>query len=111
MRPKVLWLCLLACMVSVGEGRDPPRASTTAVQQPPPAQQGPSQPIPPQAQPAPPPGAGQQAAQVAQQAAAVERNPDWAVTLERIASSVVSIDIDATRAFDTEWNATAQATG
>jgi S1-C subfamily serine protease len=48
---------------------------------------------------------------VAQQAAAVEGNPDWAVTLERIASSVVSIDIDATRAFDTEWNATAQATG
>jgi len=33
------------------------------------------------------------------------------VTLERIASSVVSIDVDATRAFDTEWNATAQATG
>jgi len=48
---------------------------------------------------------------MAQQAAAVEGNPDWAVTLERIASSVVSIDIDATRAFDTEWNATAQATG
>ena len=41
----------------------------------------------------------------------VEGNPDWAVTLERIASSVVSIDIDAMRAFDTEWNTTAQATG
>jgi len=47
----------------------------------------------------------------AQQAAAVEGNPDWAVTLERIAASVVSIDVDATRAFDTEWNSTAQATG
>src|SRR3569833_593373 len=47
-KARVLWLCLLACMVSVGEGRDPPGASTTAVQQPPPAQQGPSQPIPPQ---------------------------------------------------------------
>ena len=35
----------------------------------------------------------------------------WAATLERIASSVVSIKIDQTRAFDTEWNASAQATG
>src|SRR5581483_6603912 len=110
MRP-VLRLCLLACMASVCLARDPPAATTTAVQQPAPAQQGPSQPLPAQAPPALPPGTGQQAAQMAQQAAAVEGNPDWAVTLERIASSVVSIDIDATRAFDTEWNATAQATG
>ncbi|MBV9695928.1 MAG: trypsin-like peptidase domain-containing protein, partial [Gammaproteobacteria bacterium] len=44
-------------------------------------------------------------------AAAVEENPDWAVTLERIAGSVVSINVDATRAFDTEWNSTGQATG
>ncbi|MFO1466718.1 MAG: PDZ domain-containing protein [Steroidobacteraceae bacterium] len=35
----------------------------------------------------------------------------WAQTLESIASGVVSIQIDATRAFDTEWNSTAQATG
>ncbi|HSY06519.1 MAG TPA: trypsin-like peptidase domain-containing protein [Steroidobacteraceae bacterium] len=47
----------------------------------------------------------------AQEAAAVEGNPDWAETLERIAGSVVSIDVDSTRAFDTEWNSTAQATG
>src|SRR5437899_1909976 len=47
----------------------------------------------------------------AQQAAAVEGNPDWADTLERIAGSVVSIDVDSTRAFDTEWNSSAQATG
>jgi len=59
--------------------------------------------------PAPSPGAA--APQIARQAAAVEANPDWAVTLERIAGSVVSIDIDLVRAFDTEWNATAQATG
>jgi S1-C subfamily serine protease len=95
----------------VGAGRDHPAASTTAVQQPPPAQQGPSQPLPAPPPPVPGPGGSQQAAQVAQQAAAVEGNPDWAVTLERIASSVVSIDVDETRAFDTEWNATAQATG
>ena len=35
----------------------------------------------------------------------------WAATLERIAQSVVSIEIDGTRAFDTEWNTSAQATG
>ena len=35
----------------------------------------------------------------------------WASTLERIAESVVSIKIDQTRAFDTEWNSSAQATG
>ena len=35
----------------------------------------------------------------------------WAQTLERISSGVVSIQIDSTRAFDTEWNTTAQATG
>jgi S1-C subfamily serine protease len=37
--------------------------------------------------------------------------PDWARTIERISSGVVAIQIDATRAFDTEWNASAQATG
>jgi S1-C subfamily serine protease len=35
----------------------------------------------------------------------------WRRTLERIASGVVSIKVDATRAFDTEWNESAQATG
>ncbi|MDE2304495.1 MAG: trypsin-like peptidase domain-containing protein [Gammaproteobacteria bacterium] len=35
----------------------------------------------------------------------------WAKTLEHIASGVVSIQIDVPRAFDTEWNETAQATG
>jgi len=58
------------------------------------------------------PGAqSQQASEVVQQAAAIEANPDWTVTLERIASSVVSIEVDAVRAFDTEWNSSAQATG
>lgn len=36
---------------------------------------------------------------------------NWAQTIERIASGVVTIQIDSTRAFDTEWNTTAQATG
>ena len=78
--------------------------------------QPPEPPPPPSANPAarePAPGPRQsaQAAQLAQQAAAAEESPDWAVTLERIASSVVSIEVDAVRAFDTEWNTSAQATG
>jgi pro-apoptotic serine protease NMA111 len=67
--------------------------------------------VPAAARPDTPAPAAAAAPQIAQQAAAVEANPDWAVTLERIAGSVVSIDIDLVRAFDTEWNATAQATG
>ncbi|HKT74516.1 MAG TPA: trypsin-like peptidase domain-containing protein [Steroidobacteraceae bacterium] len=106
----LLLLCLIASVASVCDARDPPAAPTATVQQPGPSQQGPSQPLPVQSPPAPPAG-DKQAAQVAQQAAAVEENPDWAVTLARIASSVVSIDVDSTRAFDTEWNSTAQATG
>jgi pro-apoptotic serine protease NMA111 len=60
---------------------------------------------PAQAQPA------AQPATLAHQATAAEGNPDWSGTLERIVSSVVAINIDEVRAFDTEWNATAQATG
>ena len=37
--------------------------------------------------------------------------PEWTSTLERIASGVVSIRVDSTRAFDTEWNSSSQATG
>ncbi len=37
--------------------------------------------------------------------------PEWAGTLERISTGVVSIRIDSTRAFDTGWNASSQATG
>ncbi|MET0987941.1 MAG: trypsin-like peptidase domain-containing protein [Steroidobacteraceae bacterium] len=35
----------------------------------------------------------------------------WSRTIERVASGVVTIQIDMTRAFDTEWNSSAQATG
>ncbi len=35
----------------------------------------------------------------------------WSETLERIATGVVSIRVDGTRAFDTEWNQSTQATG
>ncbi|MCZ6665040.1 MAG: trypsin-like peptidase domain-containing protein, partial [Gammaproteobacteria bacterium] len=35
----------------------------------------------------------------------------WTETLERISTGVVSIRVDSTRAFDTEWNSSSQATG
>lgn len=35
----------------------------------------------------------------------------WPETIERISPAVLSIQVDATRAFDTEWNASSQATG
>jgi S1-C subfamily serine protease len=37
--------------------------------------------------------------------------PAWDQTLARIAPSVVTIEVDQTRAFDTEWNQSSQATG
>jgi S1-C subfamily serine protease len=40
-----------------------------------------------------------------------EENPAWDRTLERISMSVVTIEIDQTRAFDTDWNQSSQATG
>ena len=43
--------------------------------------------------------------------AAEPGNGGWPATLERIATGVVTIQIDSTRAFDTEWNASSQATG
>ncbi|HEV3286529.1 MAG TPA: S1C family serine protease, partial [Steroidobacteraceae bacterium] len=106
------WLCLLLSCTPVchagpvtpapAPGSSSAPASTTAAV-PAPATPGPAAPRPAPADSQPTPAA--------QQAAAVEGNPDWAETLERIAGSVVSIDVDSTRAFDTEWNTTAQATG
>src|SRR5882724_346079 len=120
---RLLCLCLfLSCAtvyaaggpLSATAGAAAPAAaapSTPAVPQPaPPGESPPAQP-PAQLLPGNPPAVGTQPPPVAQQAAAVEEDPDWAVTLERIASSVVSIEVDATRAFDTEWNTSAQATG
>ena len=47
---------------------------------------------------------------LASQAFAAEERV-WTETLERISSGVVSIRVDSTRAFDTEWNTSTQATG
>ncbi len=93
----------------------PPRQRWQVLRPPPRRRSNPAaalpQPLPPNEARGPAAAAGQQSAQCRSRPPAVEGNPDWAVTLERIASSVVSIDVDATRAFDTEWNTTAQATG
>ncbi len=45
------------------------------------------------------------------QASSQEAAPGWTSTLERISTGVVAIQIDETRAFDTEWNTSSQATG
>jgi len=44
-------------------------------------------------------------------AATAAEDTAWTETLERISSGVVSIRVDSTRAFDTEWNSSSQATG
>src|SRR5205085_413997 len=67
----------------------------------------PGEPGLPQQSPAEPPGQPLPAPQ----AAAVEGNPDWADTLERIAGSVVSTHVGSRRAFDAERTARAPATG
>ncbi len=48
---------------------------------------------------------------LATQGAADDPAVRWTRTLERIAPAVVAIQVDSTRAFDTEWNASSQATG
>jgi len=44
-------------------------------------------------------------------ATAVAQEPAWNTTLDEISSGVVSIQVDSTRAFDTERNQSSQATG
>jgi S1-C subfamily serine protease len=44
-------------------------------------------------------------------AATAAEDTAWTDTLERISTGVVSIRVDSTRAFDTEWNSSSQATG
>ncbi len=48
---------------------------------------------------------------LASMVAAAAEDTEWTETLERISSGVVSIRVDSTRAFDTEWNSSSQATG
>lgn len=48
---------------------------------------------------------------IAGRAVAAGNEQAWAETLKRVSPSVVSIRVDAPRAFDTEWNLSGQATG
>ena len=43
--------------------------------------------------------------------AGAAETPAWEQTLSRVAPSVVTIEVDQARAFDTEWNQSSQATG
>ena len=89
----------------------PPPTQPAQQTQPQPAQQAapeaPDQVLPPGTEPIP--GAAPQVPPL--QTIESEESPAWARTLERIASGVVSIQVDEVRAFDTEWNTSAQATG
>jgi S1-C subfamily serine protease len=123
--PRLLSLCLLASCApfgiaagqqaaspaTVAQSAAPPSAEPVQPRPPtPPRERPPRVPLP-QGRHGRLPGGTPQAAHLARQAAAVEANPTWAATLEHIASSVVSINVDEVRAFDTDWNETAQATG
>src|SRR4051794_9162089 len=113
-RVPLFLLLLITPLATLNAQNSKPQAAPHQQQQNIPSQQSlPGSPPPAVPPPGPPQqGGNQQPPQqgnVAQQAAAVEEDPDWAVTLERIATSVVSIEVDSTRAFDTEWNSTAQA--
>src|SRR5262245_58949015 len=84
---------LLSCGLALAQTEIPPQS------EPPPAQ-GPAQPLPmPQPQMLP------------LATIETEESPAWTRTLERIADGVVAIQVDGVRAFDTEWNTSAQATG
>ncbi|HKT31396.1 MAG TPA: PDZ domain-containing protein [Gammaproteobacteria bacterium] len=48
---------------------------------------------------------------VALAAAGSDGEQQWAATIARVSPSIVSIRVNATRAFDTDWNLTGQATG
>jgi S1-C subfamily serine protease len=85
---------LVACGLAVAQTEIPPQVDAPA--------QVPAQPLPlPQLQPQMLPLATIE----------TEESPAWTRTLERIADGVVSIQVDGVRAFDTEWNTSAQATG
>jgi pro-apoptotic serine protease NMA111 len=108
---RLVLLCLGLCCAATSAAAPPAAAPSAATPATPIEPTTTPQQVSPAQTPAEAPPEAATPAQQAAQAAAVEANPDWAGTLERIAGSVVSIDIDMTRAFDTEWNTTAQATG
>ena len=57
------------------------------------------------------PARSQSAASASSDVPALQERPEWARTLERISRGVVAVQIDLARSFDTEVNASLQATG
>ena len=106
-RLRALKLGLLVCMLGAAAVAGPLSTTSPAI-----PGTAAAAPVPGNERGAPtPPPPDNSVAPVVPVASSAEGNPDWAVTLERIAPSVVSINVDSTRAFDTEWNSTGQATG
>jgi S1-C subfamily serine protease len=99
--------------LAVGHGVPAPAANaTTAAMSPPATGEGaPPAPTAPGAPAAPPKLPASVPASVPVSAGEEASAADWAATLERIAGSVVAIQIDQARSFDTERNTSAQATG
>src|SRR5579863_9107362 len=93
-----------AAHAAAGAGTAPGASATVVAPAPAEGAQPPAGPpaatLPPKAPAAVVVGAGEEASAA-----------DWAATLERIAGSVVAIQIDQARSFDTERNTSAQATG
>ena len=61
----------------------------------------------------PPPAVAEQTREAAASVVPVPDAEDsrWTRTLEKVATGVVTIQVDLARAFDTEWNMSSQATG
>ena len=102
----------LLCAIATAQEQQPAKPQGTQ-----PADSGPAQPAtvpvpsPPPENPAQAPGAPPDVGPIPFQTIESEESPAWTRTLERIASGVVAIQVDEVRAFDTEWNTSAQATG
>ncbi|MEX2125656.1 MAG: trypsin-like peptidase domain-containing protein [Woeseia sp.] len=113
MRPRISRLLVLLCFGAlVAQAQDSAPSQEPVVQPPNPAGQaegtdprgeGPTVPAE-----EPPPDAQLMPLQIP---VVHEEEPAWSGTLERIATGVVSIRVDSTRAFDTEWNSSSEATG
>jgi S1-C subfamily serine protease len=121
-RPVLAAALLLACSAARAQEQTqtqplppPPSQSLPAPQPVTPAPQPaqPAQPVPGETRPPgqEPPLQLQPPIMPLPQPIELEESSRWTRTLERISTGVVAIQIDAARAFDTEWNTSAQATG
>jgi S1-C subfamily serine protease len=110
-RGRALITMLLLVMPGAILAQQPPVESQPPPEQPPGTQPPGTQPPAPGQPPGAPPFTGEGVQLMPLTTIEAEDNPAWTRTLERIATGVVAIAVDGTRAFDTEWNTSAQATG